>query len=261
MPLKDRVLSLLASPLPKVLQPFAWFAGQVNRLRLARILLSATLDISSSAPLFQFSPFPLAENLNEEANEAIYFPDTYAALCEPNLGAICMEMIERAHYTVITSPALVACAPALARGDVQTAKEVAQTIAKFVPPRLGPRTPLIFSEPTAQKTVEEDYPILLDQSEDGKAMAKASISILRLLLEQLEDGALPRPRRMAEEGERLVYHTPCHLRGSKDEKNGHGSTAEVGLCRRRLANFLLWNGRNFWPFEARAWLRFVSKSW
>ena len=218
MPLKDRVLSLLSSPLPKVLQPFAWFASQVNRLKLARLLLSATLDISSDAPLFQFSPFRMAENLNEQTNEAIYFPDTYAALCEPNLGAVCMEMLERAGFTAVTSPALVACAPALARGDVQTAKEVAQTVAKVIPQRLGPRTPLVFSEPTAQKTVEEDYPILLEQSADAKTMAKASISILRLLQERLEDGALPRPRKEASKEESLVYHSPCHLRGSKDEK-------------------------------------------
>ncbi len=228
MPLKDRVLSLLAAPLPRVLQPFAWFGGQVSRMKVARLLLSPILDIASDAPIFQFAPFGINEKQTETGNEAIYFPDTYAAMCEPSLGNICMEMLERAGFHPITSPALVACAPALARGDAQTAKEVAQKVASFVPQHLGPRTPLVFSEPTAQKTVEEDYPILLGNSDEAKAMAKASVSLLRILLERLEDGALPWPTEKARSSESIVYHRPCHLRGSKDEEVALQLLAKLG---------------------------------
>jgi len=219
IPLGDRVVSLLSTPLPRLLQPFAWFASRVGRLHAARLLLQAVVGISRRTPLFEFSPFGLPSVDEPGAPRAVYVPDTYAALCEPDLGALCLDLLHRAGFVVRTDAALAACTPALARGDAQTAREAARTLASLVVPYLAPRVPLVFSEPTALLTVTEDYPRLLDDETAARTMTSAAVDLLEVLLERLADGAMAPPPdgpRMPEQ--RIVYHRPCHLRGSRNER-------------------------------------------
>lgn len=217
-PLADSVAALLGAPIPALVQPFLWATEPLTRLRVIRRLMEAFLGIDAAAPLLTFSARRLGERTLPGPEPCIYFPDTVAAFCEPELSDIACTLLSRAGLAAATSPLLMSAAPALSAGDPDLARKVASRALAALAPHLGPRTPVVVSEPTALRVVAHDWPRLLDGDETAKRVAGLATSLCRLLLERLGDGALPQPSPPdAPLPGPLVYHTPCHVRGTEAE--------------------------------------------
>jgi len=210
-------LSLLSAPLPRILQPALWLSSALSSSRLARAAIEALLGLDANSPLFTFASSRIAEYSEDGERKAVYYPDTYAALCEPRLGSLCCELLTHWSFAPQTSPSLVCATPSLSLGNAGLARRTALATRTRLLEMLTPGTPLVFSEPTALRTVVEDYPHLLDDDDFGQKVRSAAISLSRLLLENLNDETIDTKVTHTSQKSTIVYHTACHLRGSAEE--------------------------------------------
>jgi len=222
MPLKDKILSLLSQPLPSIAQPFAAVGSVMNKSSLFRKFLETTTSISSKAPLFKFAPVKLSKSNESGKRKVVYFPDIYAVSCDPSLGYKTMNLIHKAGYSVYTNPDLIAATPGFAKGDAQSAKAASHIVRKILTKAITPGTKLLFSEPTAMRTVLHEHLqffVKKDEQQLSKTITEISTTVTDFLLQAIEDGSLKAPVVAPSKNTTVVYHSPCHLIDTKEEKS------------------------------------------
>jgi FAD/FMN-containing dehydrogenase/Fe-S oxidoreductase len=230
MPFKDKILSLLSKPLPTPLQPIAAAGSILNRNSAFRYLLERATSISTKAPLFQFSPFKLSSKCEKGKGRVIYFPDIYAISCSPELGSKCMELLKMSGYPVYTNNALVAATPGFAKGDEKSVRETVIEVRNILKTVVEPGATLLFSEPTAMRTLLKEHALMLadDESDFSQMLNTISTSVTNFLLNALEDGSLKKPPSSPPASETITYHCPCHLVGTKEEGSALRLLSAVG---------------------------------
>jgi Fe-S oxidoreductase len=145
-----------------------------------------------------------------------YFVDTYADMCEPEIGKAVVGILE-SNGCKVTVPKQSGCGmPAFLYGDVKRTKRIAEFNIHHLAEAVREGNEIVCTEPTATYCLKELYPLLLN-SPEAKLVAEHSHDLFELLLQFHEEGQLKKPPHSYPEP--AVYYAPCHTRSVYGRSN------------------------------------------
>jgi FAD/FMN-containing dehydrogenase/Fe-S oxidoreductase len=139
-----------------------------------------------------------------------YFVDVFANYNDPQLGEAVVAVLHHHGFDVYVPPGQLGCGMApLAQGDVETAREVAQSNLRILAELARESYPILCSEPTAALMLQQDY-LNLVEGEDVQLVADRTVELTTFLWELHQQGRLrtdfqPLPLTVG-------HHVPCHLK-------------------------------------------------
>lgn len=185
----------------------------LGRWVFRRTLESALgLDARRPFPKFTRSTFKkwFESHVSTGLRRIAYFVDTYADLCEPEIGKSVVGLLESNDCAVEVPEQVGSGMPSLLYGDIKRTKRAAEfnvrNFAKIV--RVG--SEVISSEPTATYCLKELYPRLLSSAE-ADLVAAHSYDIFQYLLKLRSEGRFREVFPTVQAG-RVAYYAPCHTR-------------------------------------------------
>jgi Fe-S oxidoreductase len=139
-----------------------------------------------------------------------YFVDVFANYIDPQLGEAVVAVLYHHGIDVYVPPGQLGCGMApLAQGDVDTAREVAETNLRILAELAREGYPILCSEPTAALMLQQDYLHLLDDP-DAPLVADRTVELTAFLWDLHQQG------RLRTEFQALPlsvgHHVPCHLK-------------------------------------------------
>jgi FAD/FMN-containing dehydrogenase/Fe-S oxidoreductase len=163
-----------------------------------------------------FSSSPETHHFNHPAKVA-YFVDTFANYNDPLIGAAAVAVLRHNGVEVYVPPRQIGCGmPALAEGDVETAREAAGQNVRVLVDLIREGYQVVCSEPTAALMLTQDYPTLSNDP-DTATLAANTVELTTYLWELHTAGRLKTDFRRL--NVTLGHHVPCHLKAL------HGPTA------------------------------------
>jgi FAD/FMN-containing dehydrogenase/Fe-S oxidoreductase len=149
-----------------------------------------------------------------------YFVDVFANYNDPLIGEAAVGVLRHNGVGVYVPPRQVGCGMApLARGDVETAREVALHNVRALADLAREGYRIVCSEPTAALMLSRDYLDLLDDP-DAAAVATNTTELTAFLWDLHRAGRLRtdfRPLDLT-----LGHHVPCHLKALRGPAAGPG---------------------------------------
>ncbi|MBM4071408.1 MAG: FAD-binding protein [Planctomycetes bacterium] len=139
-----------------------------------------------------------------------YFADTFATYADPQLGEAAVAVLQHQGLEVhVPSGQRGSGAPALTVGDVESARDSAQSNVRLLAELVRDGHTIVCSEPTAALMLRQEYLDLLDDPE-AKLVADNTVEITTFLAD------LHRERRLETDFQPLPmtvgHHVPCHLK-------------------------------------------------
>jgi FAD/FMN-containing dehydrogenase/Fe-S oxidoreductase len=139
-----------------------------------------------------------------------YFVDVYANYNDPQLAEAVVAVLQHNGIEVHVPAGQIGCGmAALAQGDVDAAREAAQTNLRVLAELAREGYSILCSEPTAALMLQQDYLLLLDDL-DARVVADRTIELTSFLWDLHCQGRLRvdfRPLSIA-----VGHHVPCHLK-------------------------------------------------
>jgi Fe-S oxidoreductase len=139
-----------------------------------------------------------------------YFVDVFANYNDPHLGEAVVSVLQHHGIDVYVPPEQLGSGIApLAQGDVEAAREVAQSNLRILAEVVREGYPILCSEPTAALMLQQDYLHLLED-QDAQQVADGTVELTSFLWELHQQGRLRtdfRPLPLT-----LGHHVPCHLK-------------------------------------------------
>ncbi len=210
--LRERMLTMyesyakLGSRIPRI---FNWLQGH----RTTRALMERILGIDRRRLIHRFRGGSLYGALGPSYTgrrdpDIVYFPDTYAAYIDWNIGLLAVKVLENLGFTVAVAKTAGSGMPAIQYGlHHVAAKTVAKNVAVLAEyARRGAR--IVCSEPTAAYCLAEAYPKLLKTAE-AKLVAESTRELLSFIGAETGISVGQNP---PEEARNIFYHYPCHSR-------------------------------------------------
>jgi L-lactate dehydrogenase complex protein LldF len=181
--------------------------------RTFRRMLQSILGLDARRPFPKFTRHTFkkwySSHNSTGTRPVAYFVDTYADMCEPEIGKAVVGILEYNDCKVSLPDQVGSGIPAFLYGDMNRTTHAAQ----FNIPRLAESVrngcEIISSEPTATYCLRELYPRLLD-SEEARLVAAHSHDLFEFLLQLQKEGALR--AFPAATLEPVGYYSPCHTR-------------------------------------------------
>ncbi len=149
------------------------------------------------------------------SRKVAYFVDTYADMCEPEIGKAVVGILELNDCRVTLPEQIGSGIPAFLYGDVQTTKKAAEFNVHRLVEAIRDGFEIISSEPTATYCLKELYPRLLG-SDEANLVAAHSHDIFDYLLQLHEQRKLKVPNGQMESA---AYYSPCHTRSVYGKSN------------------------------------------
>jgi len=144
------------------------------------------------------------------AKKVLYFVDVYANYFDPQLAEALVAVLEHNGIEVFVHPdQLQAGMPAIARGDLDFARRLAQHNVTVLGEAVRQGYHILASEPSAALCLTREYPQLIDD-EDVRMVAANASDACDYLWQMHVLGKLQldfKPLNLS-----LAYHTPCHLK-------------------------------------------------
>jgi FAD/FMN-containing dehydrogenase/Fe-S oxidoreductase len=145
-----------------------------------------------------------------ERPRVAYFVDVFANFNDPQIAEAVVAVLRHNGLEVYVPPGQRGCGmTALAHGDVETAREIAQQNLHALGEAARAGWPIVCSEPTAALMLRRDYLDLLDDP-DARLVAGRTVELTAFLWELHLEGRLRtdfRPLPWA-----VGHHVPCHLK-------------------------------------------------
>src|SRR5436190_19675646 len=95
---------------------------------------------------------------SDTTNRAAYFVDVFANYNDPQIAQAAVAVLRHNSVEVVVPPGQVGCGMAsLAQGDVETAREFAQTNLRVFAELARDGYRIVCSEPTAALMLQQDY--------------------------------------------------------------------------------------------------------
>ena len=186
---------------------------------LFRIILQKTLGLDARRPFPRFTRHTFKKwfQLHESSGSrsVAYFVDTYADMCEPEIGKAVVGLLELNDCRVSVPKQVGSGMPAFLYGDVSTTTKAAKFNVQHLAQTVHDGCEVISSEPTATYCLKELYPQLL-RSAEADAVATHTHDLFEYLLVLHRQGKLKMPNRAIETA---AYHLPCHTRSVYDKSN------------------------------------------
>ena len=141
-------------------------------------------------------------------DKVAYFVDSYANYNDHDLGFAVVKCLRHNKIDVILPNQLPAPLPAIAYGDLKTARKDLTYIVRNLADAVRAGYKIVCSEPSAALCLREDLRLLLD-SEDAEVVCENTYELMSYLRDLHRQGKLK--TRAGTESREFAYHTPCHL--------------------------------------------------
>jgi len=208
---RNRYLSILGSF-------FAPMSNFVMSLPLFRLLLEKCtgLDMRRQMPKFQRGSFlkkgrrylAKAGPVASPTDKVAYFVDTYANYNDHELGFAVIKCLRHNNIDVILPNQLPVPLPAMAYGDIKTARKDLGYIVRNLSEAVRAGYNVVCSEPSAALCLRSDLPLLID-SDDARLISANTYELMSYLQSLHRQGKLKTKTSIEER--QFAYHTPCHL--------------------------------------------------
>ncbi|MEZ6060514.1 MAG: FAD-linked oxidase C-terminal domain-containing protein [Planctomycetaceae bacterium] len=209
---------------------FTFTANRLLRHRVFRRILQKTLGIAARRRLPEFAsrPFLNSKRVLSEHNSGkpgasmptvVYFVDYFANHHDPQLAEAFVRILLHNGFRVYIPPHQTVSGMAMISvGDLEAAREAAETNLRELgePAREG--YPIVCTEPTAALCLAQEYPLLLEHPDVG-AVAAQAIDAGNFLWNLHQRGKLKTDFSRLELT--LAYHTPCHVKALGAESGLH----------------------------------------
>jgi len=147
---------------------------------------------------------PVASPIDKVA----YFVDSYANYNDHDLGFAVIKCLRHNKIDVILPNQLPAPLPAIAYGDLKTARKDLTYIIRNLADAVRAGYKIVCSEPSAALCLRDELKLLID-SEDAKLVSENTYELMSYLQDLHSQGKLR--TRAGTESREFAYHTPCHL--------------------------------------------------
>jgi FAD/FMN-containing dehydrogenase/Fe-S oxidoreductase len=139
-----------------------------------------------------------------------YFVDVYANYNDPGIAEAVVAVLHHNDIEVYVPAGQRGCGmAALAYGDVETAREIAQQNLRIFAELAREGMPILCAEPTAALMLRQDYPDLLDDA-DARLVAAQVVEFTSFLWELHQHGRLRTDFQTVPI--EIGHHVPCHMR-------------------------------------------------
>lgn len=140
----------------------------------------------------------------------VYFVDVFANYNDPQIAEAVVAVLRHNGFEVFVPPGQVGCGVApLAQGDVEAAREAAQTNLRVLADLAREGYSILCSEPTAALMLRNDYRDLFD-TPDARLVAERTVEFTHFLWDLHRRGKLRTDFRRLEVA--VGHHVPCHLK-------------------------------------------------
>ena len=200
------------------------------RRRIFRRILQRTLGLDARRPFPTFTRhtftkwFRLHQTSHSGRRKVAYFVDTYADMCEPEIGKAVVGLLEVNGCQVSLPLQVGSGIPAFLYGDVKTTTKAASFNVEHLAKAVREGIEVVSSEPTATYCLKELYPRLLGSNE-AASVAAHTHDLFDYLLELHNQIGLRMPSgKMGP----AAYHLPCHTRSVYGKSNALDILSLVG---------------------------------
>ena len=181
---------------------------------LSRLILHAFLGVHAKRqlPAFVRRTFPDWFKSRGVASEGrlgtvVLFNDTFMNYNYPQVGVAAVELLERAGFRVVLANGACCGRPAISKGLLDKAKEMARRNVDSLYAYAENGTPIVGCEPSCLLTLRDEYPDLL-KDERSRAVAANSYLIDEFLMTLRDRGKLDLEYSDVEK--RVLFHGHCH---------------------------------------------------
>jgi Fe-S oxidoreductase len=231
----DRLAAIAGRASPLV----NWALGN----RQMRWLMEKTLGIAKGRKLPRISSRPflrraahrrLTRSTRRPGDKVLYFVDTFANYFDPSLGRALTDVMEHNGISVYVPPdQKQAGTPAIACGWLDLARRLAHHNVRLLAEAVRQGYHVVASEPAAALTLVQEYPMLLDDSDDSRLVAENTSEACTYLWRLHQLGRLQLDLKPVNFS--VGYHLPCRLRALDVGAPGESLLRLIpGLTRHRL---------------------------
>ena len=151
-----------------------------------------------------------SSNGSVERPRVAYFVDVFANHSDPQIAEAVVAVLQHNGFEVYVPEGQRGCGmAALAHGDVEAAREIAQQNLRALAEAARAGWPIICSEPTAALMLRHDYLDLMDDP-DAKLVSERTVELTAFLWDLHQQGRLRTDFRQLEVA--VGHHVPCHLK-------------------------------------------------
>lgn len=150
----------------------------------------------------------------------VYFVDTWTDHFMPEVGRAAVSILERLGFDVICPPTACCGRPAISKGLLAEAKNMAEENVRTLSRWARTGVPIVGTEPSCLLTLVDEYPAMVADARASQ-MAAQAMMLETFLLRELPDRPEVRLNAASRDGSRrpVRYHAHCHqkaLVGSQD---------------------------------------------
>ena len=209
---------------------FTMMTNRLIRYSVFRGMLEKTIGIAEKRRLPEFSsrPFMKSQRVRSEHNTAdptsptptvVYFVDYFANHHDPDLAEAFVRILQHNGYRVHVPPLQTVSGMAMiAVGDLDAAKEVADSNVAELSEAAREGYRIVCTEPSAALCLTQEYP-LISSDKDAKIVADQTMDAGAFLWQLHSEDKLKLD--FATLDMKVAYHTPCHVKALGPE---------TGLC-------------------------------
>lgn len=143
--------------------------------------------------------------------KVLYFVDTYANYCDPQLAEAFLAVLEHNGIPVyVPENQMQAAMPMIARGLVSKARGIAEHNVAILAEAVRQGYTIVATEPSAVLALTHEYPQLLPGDHDAEMIAENALEACHYLWRLHQRGKLQ--LNFGQLNTSLGYHTPCHTK-------------------------------------------------
>jgi FAD/FMN-containing dehydrogenase/Fe-S oxidoreductase len=198
---------------------FSSFVNAAIASRSARWLIEKLFGVSRDRRLPRFASRSFLDLAGQrgwtrppqsDRLKVAYFVDIFANYNDPSIGEATVKVLRHNGLEVYVPPGQQGCGmAALAHGDVETAREAAQSNLQILVELAREGCPIVCSEPTAALMLRHDCLDLLDDF-DARLVAKRTVELTSFLWDLHQQGKLRLDFQPVDFS--VGHHVPCHLK-------------------------------------------------
>ena len=193
---------------------FRWIAQKTTGLAQGRKLPA----VAKSSFLKWAEQQRLDQPSREGGDKVVYFTDVFATWFDTNLAKAAVKTLQHNGISVyVPSQQLWSAAAAIAEGDIQYARKVAQVNVAILADAIRQGYTVLTTEPAAAMCLTQEYPALLND-DDTALVASHTQDACHYLWNFHRRGKLELT--FKPQNYQVGYHLPCHLRALEDHTPG-----------------------------------------
>ncbi|MEM7115407.1 MAG: FAD-linked oxidase C-terminal domain-containing protein [Chloroflexota bacterium] len=217
IPLRARIFANI-EPISRLASgPLAPLVNWGSGLPLVRQAMAKWVGIGGERGLPEFAKRPFTHwrkarqqpTISEPLGHVILFSDTYHTYSYPDIPIAATEVLEAAGYTVAFTHVTDCGRPALSKGLIPKAKQIAQKVLDELEPLAAQGLPIIFLEPSELSAVTDDYLSLLPEQAEKIGRVAACCLSFEQFMAQLADSGNHRLQ-FDQQPREVLLHGHCH---------------------------------------------------